>query len=271
MEEVTLQVIKRAMPGHGRARIHSSLLPTLGIADNDEVEVFASGGTSITLTIFSDTLVEKNQIRISDEDIKKLGIKEGEEVRTRRKTPVSEQVKAAAEDIATKVSKGVKDLSDTVSEKTSGMKEGTLQAAQDISSKAKEVSAKIAEEARPIGEKISEVGKETAAKIHELVPTARFNAAVESGMKQLSPADAAILKKNLLESKGEIHAVTTGVAAAGRTIQNLTLPPDVLITAIQREGSLISYSGDSEIHTGDIVYMTGQVKGLDYMTTILEG
>ena len=272
MDEVTLRVVQRSMPGHGRARIHSNLLTTLGISDNDEIEVTASNGTSITLTVFADKLVENTHIRISEDDLKKLRIKDGDEVRARRKIPVSEHVKGVAGDIADRVSKGVKDIGDTVSEKTTGLKEGSIQAAQDISSKAKDVSAKIVEEVRPIGEKISETGKETAAKIHELVPTSRFNAQVESGMKRLSQKDAADLKKILLRSEGEIHAVTVKAPVSGRTIQNLTLPPDVTIVAVQREdNTLVPPDAGTTILTGDVVYLTGDVKGLDYMTTILEG
>ena len=271
MEEVTLQAVKRAMPGHGRARMHSSLLTTLGIADNDEVEVVASGGTSLTLTVFAASLVEKNQIRISEDDLKKLGAGSGDDVRVRRKIPVTEQVRTAAEDIADRVGKGVKGIGDKVSEKTAGIAEETRQAAQEISAKAKEVSSRVADEARPIGEKISGAGRDTAARISELVPTARFNAAVEAGVKQLSQADAADLKQRLAKAGGEIHVVTVA-AAAGRTIRNLTVPPEVTIVALQRsDNSLTTIAADTLLQSGDRVYMAGDVKELDYMTTVLEG
>jgi formylmethanofuran dehydrogenase subunit D len=271
MEEVTLQVVKRAMPGHGRARIHSSLLTTLGISDKDEIEVVASGGTSVTLTAFADKMVEEGKIRISGDDLKKLKISDGDQVTVRRKIPVGEQVKTAATGAAGKVTKGVKELGDTVSEKTSGLEKGTKKAARDISSKAKEVSAKIADELAPIGEKISEAGKDTAAKIQELVPTGRFSKAVEAGLKQLDPADSAELKKVLAHTKGDIHAVVVGQAASGRSIGNLTVPPDVTIAAVQRGGTRITPAPDLTLLPGDLVYMTGKLKGLDYMTTVLEG
>ncbi len=272
MEEVTLQAAMRVMPGHGRARIHSSLLTTLGIDDNEEVEVIGSAGANLTLTVFADTLVEKGQIRISEEDLKKLGIADGGEVVVRRKTPMAEQVKAAAGDIADRVSRGISDLGGVVSEKTSDLKDGTIHAAQDIQEKARGVSSKIAEEVGPIGEKIGDAGRETAAKIQQMVPTARFSATVEAGLKRLKSGDAAELKKVLLQNEGDIRAVSvSATTAAGRAVQNLTIPPDVIIAAIQRgDNTLTIPAADTIINMGDVVYLIGKEKGLDYMGTILE-
>lgn len=272
MEELTLRAAKRAMPGHGRARIHSSLLTTLGIDDNEEVEVLGSAGANLTLTVFADSLVEKGEIRISEDDLKRLGIPDGGEVVVRRKTPMAEQVKTAAGDIADRLSKGISDLGGVVSEKSSDLKEGTIQAAQDIQDKAREVSSKIAEGVAPLGEKIGDAGRETAAKIQQMVPTARFNATVEAGLKRLKPGDAAELKKILLQNEGDIRAVSvTATTAAGRTVQNLTLPPDVIMVAIQRaDNTLTIPAADTIINMGDMVYLIGKEKGLQYMATILE-
>ncbi|MFH0967704.1 MAG: TrkA C-terminal domain-containing protein [Methanobacteriota archaeon] len=273
MEEVTLRAVKRAMPGHGRARIHSSLLTTFGIEDNGEVEVVGPAGVKLTLTIFADSLVEKGQIRISEDDLNKLGIPDGGDVVARRKIPVSEQVKAAASDFAGRVNRGLSDLGETVSDKTGDLKDGTMHAAHDLQEKAKEVSSKIADEVGPIGEKISDAGRETAAKIQNMVPTARFSAAVETGLKRLKPGDAADLKKIILQNEGDIRAVRVTLStAAGRTIQNLTLPPEVIVAAIQREdNTLVIPASDTVIYAGDIVYLIGKEKGLNYMTTLLEG
>lgn len=270
MEEVTLRAVQRAMPGHGRARIHSSLLTSLGIADNDEVEVVTPGGTSVTLTVFADSLVEKGQIRISADDLKKLKTTDGADVTVRRKVPLSEQVKTVASDVAGRAVRSMHEIGDTVSEKTSGLKEETLQTAQEISSKARDVSDKIAGEIAPIGEKITAAGKETAAKIHEMVPTARFPADVEAGLRQLSPEAAADLKKVLLAGKGEIH-VSPVRAASGRTIGNLTIPPGSTILAVQREVAWFSPEREFCLKEGDLVYMSGEIKDLDYMVTVLEG
>lgn len=272
MEEVILRAIKRAMPGRGRARVNSSLLTEIGIEDKTEVEVATPEGASITLTVYADALVEQGQIRISEEDLKKLGITDGTDVHVKRKVPVTEQVKDAAGELAGKINQGVQDIGETLSEKTAGIREGTSQAAQDLHEKAKEVSAKIVEEVTPIGEKIGEAGRETAARIKELVPTSRFNVAVEAGLKSLKPEDAANLKKLLAESEGEKHAAQVKAAtASGRSIQNLTIPPDVMIIAVQRADTVIPLGDTTVLATGDLVYLAGSDKGLEYTTKLLEG
>ena len=225
MEEVTLRAIKRAMPGHGRARVHHSLLSAIEIEDKTEVEVFTPNGASLTLTVFSDSLVQQGQIRISEEDLKRLGIVDGTDVQVRKKIPLSTQVKDAAGELAGKISHGVQDIGETISDKTGVLKEGTVQAAQQVQEKAKAVSAKIVEQVGPLGEKIEEAGRETASRIQDLVPIGRFNAQIETGLKKLNPDDAARLKKILLEQSGEKHAVVVkSTLISGRTVQNLTLP-----------------------------------------------
>lgn len=272
MEEVTLRAIKRAMPGHGRARVHSSLLNVIGIEDKTEVEVVTPKGASLTLTVYADALVEQGQIRISEEDLKRLDITDGTDVTVKRKVPVSEQVRDAAEDIAGKIGSGVQELGETVSEKTAGIREGTSQAAHDIHEKARDISTKIVDEVTPLGEKIGEAGRDTAARIRDLVPTARFNSAVEDGLKGLGKDDAANLKKLLLESEGEKHAaIVKAETVAGRTIQNVTFPPDVMVVAVQRGATLITPSDNVMLESGDLVYLAGTDKGLEYMAKLLEG
>lgn len=273
MEEVTLQAVQRAMPGHGRARIHSSLPDQLGITDNEEVEVVTPAGSRLTLTVFADSLVEMNEIRISEEDLGRLGIESGTRVVVRRKPPVTEQVKTAALEMKERALKGLKGIEDTVSEKTGDLKEGALQASHEISEKGKEVSAKIAEEVAPIGERLSEAGREVGARIADLLPTARFSAAVENGIKRLTPGDAGQLKKILLQNEGDIRAVPVSArTTSGRTIQNLTVPPDVIIAAVQhQDNSLVIPAPDTVISIGDLVYLIGKEKALDYMSGLLEG
>lgn len=51
---------------------------------------------------------------------------------------------------------------------------------------------------------------------------------------------------------------------------NLTLPPDVAITAVQRESELIM-GRDVMLHEGDIVYVMGKEKSMDKVSSLLEG
>ncbi|HWQ67374.1 MAG TPA: TrkA C-terminal domain-containing protein [Methanospirillum sp.] len=273
MEEVTLRAVKRSMPGKGRARIHASLLSTIGIADKEDMEIIAPDGTLLTLTAFADSLVEIGQIRISEEDLKNLRIENNTDVKVRRKIPVTEQAKVFAGVIADRLAKGVQDLGGAVSGKAGELRVESEQVVQTATNKAKEVSSKISEQVGPAVDKIEEAGREAAAKIHELVPTARFSTVVEATIKKLSPGDASELKKILLTNEGDICVVTISKdIIAGRTIQNLTFPPGVTIAAIQRaDNSLVIPTPETILAIGDVVYLIGKDKGLTIMTGILEG
>jgi uncharacterized protein with PhoU and TrkA domain len=273
MEEVTLQAVQRAMPGHGRARINNSLLDQLGIGDNDEVDVVTPAGSHITVTVFADSLVDAGDIRLSQEDLKTLGIESGTRVVVRRKVPVAEQVKSAAYDLKDRTVKGIKGIEDAVSEKAADLKEGAATATRDIAEKGRELSSKIAEEVAPLGERISEAGRETAARIADLIPAAQISEAVDTGIKRLSPGDASRLKNLLLQNEGDVRAVVVSAeTASGRTIRNLTIPPDVVIAAVQhQDNSLVIPTPDTVIASGDLVYLIGKEKALDYMSSLLEG
>ena len=58
---------------------------------------------------------------------------------------------------------------------------------------------------------------------------------------------------------------------AGRTIQNVTFPPDVMVVAVQRGATLITPSDNVMLESGDLVYLAGTDKGLEYMAKLLEG
>lgn len=261
---VTLQAVERTMPGSGRARVHSSQLLALGIAELENIEVVTSAGTRLTLIAFADSHVPSDQIRISSDDLKKLGIPGGGEVTVKRKIPISEQIKATSDRIVQQINTGIADLGEKVSEKTGELKEETNLVTKDIQEKAREVSGKIADEVTPIGDKIVSTTRETAAKM---------NAAVETALRLLKPGDIGELKKILLEHDGNIRAVhVTAPTAAGRTIQNLTLPPEVIIAAVQRpDNILVIPDSETIIQAGDMVYLIGKDQGLEYMAKLLEG
>jgi len=261
---VTLQAVERAISGNGRARVHNSQLLALGIAESEKVEVLTSAGTCLTLIAFGDSHVSSDQIRISADDLKKLGIPEGGPVTVRRKIPVSEQVKTTSNQIAHQIGKGLTDLGETISEKSEDLKEETKHVTREIQDKTRIVSEKIAHEVTPISDKIVDTGRETAAKM---------SATVEAALKRLKPGDIGELKTILLTHDGNVRAITvTASTAAGRTIQNLTFPPEVIIAAVQRtDNSLVIPDSETVIQTGDVVYLVGKDQGLEYMAKLLEG
>ena len=272
MTELTLIAAERCMHGHGRARMNERLLNLLGIKDNAKIEVIASDGTRLSLTAFGDSLVEESQIRISGEDLKILGIAPGDTVIVRRKIPVKEQVKTAAEELSLQLSKEIADLKEVVSHKTSHLQDETALVADEFKEKARELSETITDGITPIGVKISEAGKETVATIQEHIPTAQLTT-IETGLKSLNSGDAMRLKNVLIQNEGNIRAVwVTSDTVIGRTIQNLTLPPEVIIVGVLRTNSSFTISTpDTVLQAGDVVYLIGKEKGLDYMSSILEG
>lgn len=125
MEGMELIIQTRAFPSHGRARVHESVLPMLGVKEKDAIEVKKlplsedEKPKQVTLSIYADAMVEKGVIRISPEDIAKLAAAEGDTVYVQRKVPITEMiskkvnktghaVKEGAEHVGESIEKGAK-------------------------------------------------------------------------------------------------------------------------------------------------------------------
>ncbi len=131
MEGMELIIQTRAFPSHGRARVHESVLPFLGVKEGEAIEVkklpFIENEKpkQITVSIYADAMVEKGVIRISPEDIAKLAAKEGEAVNVQRKVPITEAI-------------GIK-----AGKTGKAVKEGATHMGESIEKGAKDVGAKI--------------------------------------------------------------------------------------------------------------------------------
>ena len=78
MDNITLKIKKRAFPSHGRVRIHESRLTDLKIVNGDHIDLInETAKKTVTVTVISDTMVGKDEVRVSEEDLKSLGLKEG--------------------------------------------------------------------------------------------------------------------------------------------------------------------------------------------------
>lgn len=162
MEEVSLQATKRAMPGHGRARINEKLLSILEIEDQAEVEVITEEGKSLTLAVFSDDVVKEDNIRISSDDLAKLGIPDGGKVTVKRKVHLDEQVKMAAGSAADQIKGGANVIGAKVSGVAATIKEKLPfgKSSHDI---ADALSVLSAEDATKITDLLSGAGGASAA------------------------------------------------------------------------------------------------------------
>jgi len=120
MEGIELAIQTRAFPSHGRARVHESILPFLGVKEGDAIEVMKLPLTEnekpkkVTISIYADTMVERGIIRMSPEDIAKLAAAEGEMVNVQRKVPITETLSKKASETGKAVQEGAGHMGETI-------------------------------------------------------------------------------------------------------------------------------------------------------------
>ena len=128
MDNITLKIKKRAFPSHGRVRIHESRLTDLQIVNGDHIDLInETAKKTITVTVIADNMVGKGEIRVSEEDLKSLGLKEGDDVLIKKSLGLKEKASKTAGDVATgakkagsAVGKAAGGAVDTVKKKVKG-------------------------------------------------------------------------------------------------------------------------------------------------------
>jgi formylmethanofuran dehydrogenase subunit D len=139
MQEIELTIKKRAFPSKGRVRLHESKLTDLGIVNGDHVDLInETTKKTVTVTVISDTMVGTDEIRVSEDDLKALGLKEGDKVPVKKSLGLKEKlskssadVSAGAKKVGSDVAAGAKkagasvgkaagDAADTVKKKVKG-------------------------------------------------------------------------------------------------------------------------------------------------------
>jgi len=101
MQEVRLTIKKRAFPSKGRVRLHESKLTDLGIVNGDHVDLInETTKKTVTVTVISDTMVGQDEIRVSEEDLKALGLKEGDEVPVKKSLGLKEKLSKSTADVS---------------------------------------------------------------------------------------------------------------------------------------------------------------------------
>lgn len=104
MKDVRLTARRRAFPSQGRVRINIAHLPVLEINDGDRVELINEATQkSVLTTAIADNQVREGQIRISDEDLRSLGLDDEAEVLVRGAPPLHEKIRKAASDKLTEL------------------------------------------------------------------------------------------------------------------------------------------------------------------------
>jgi uncharacterized protein with PhoU and TrkA domain len=296
MEEVRLKVRKRAFPSHGRARLHTAMLSQLGAEEGSKLVISnESVGTSVTVTLFADSLVEEGYIRLSPEDLSKLGLLDEDTVLISKKPPLSKDLRERATRTAEEVSERIEKAGDTVRKGATRARGETREAAETVKGEVIKAYGKIVEETAPIADRIEDATRETVAKLkEETKPVAdrveeaardtykrisgevpvkeRLSKTSEQLMNRLKPNEEAKLIKVLQECKGTIRAVTiTSDAVADSLIKELDLPEEVVIAAIQRNKEIVIPKGNTRVVKGDIAFLVGKEGSLEECTLLLEG
>ena len=115
MQEVRLTAKKRAFPSQGRVRLNIAHLPDLGIAEGGHVDLINQATRkTVTTTVIADTMVREGQVRVSEEDLKTLGLLDDEEVLVRKTPPLEAKIRKAAADASVSLDAAVKKTAGTV-------------------------------------------------------------------------------------------------------------------------------------------------------------
>ena len=145
-----MKIQERAFPSRGRARLHESYLKVLGIKEGDEVDLYPDEKAKpVAVTVFADKLVEEGFIRLSTEDIARIGVAPGTSIIVKKRPPLADRVKKSAKDSAESVRSGAKGAAESIKGKTKkaekNLKKGAAAAKETIDKSTETVKKKIQE------------------------------------------------------------------------------------------------------------------------------
>jgi hypothetical protein len=97
MEDLALNVQKRASPSLERARVNVAVFEKLGVDERGDLDVGMTGKDRwITVAAYSDSTVGEGTIRLSEDDLAALGVDDGTGVVVKKALPLSDQVRVTA-------------------------------------------------------------------------------------------------------------------------------------------------------------------------------
>lgn len=141
MQEIRLTIRKRAFPSQGRVRLNVAHLPGLDIREGDKVDlVNEATGKTVTAAVIADTMVREGQVRVSEEDLKSLGLDDEQDVLVVKTPPVDAKIKKMAADAGTSLSKHVDNLGKTAKKTAGDVKAGAEKAAKDVKKSVKKAT-----------------------------------------------------------------------------------------------------------------------------------
>ncbi len=166
MQEVRLTLKKRAFPSQGRVRLNIAHLPALGIHEGEHVDLINEATKkSVTTSVIADTMVREGQVRISEEDLKTLGLDDDDEVLVRKSLKLQEKLSKAAAETNTSISKGVGKLGSAAKKTADEVKTGAAKTANTVKKETKKASASIGKAAAKTANTVKKETKKASASV----------------------------------------------------------------------------------------------------------
>jgi len=136
MKELRLRIKKRAFPSQGRVRLNESALTGLEIQNGASVDlVNETTSKSISVTVYTDSMVEKGQARVSEEDLKKVGLKDRDMVIVRVTPPLTEKLKKTTGEAAKSVKEGAGKAGEAAKKAGGDVKKATTEGYETVKKK----------------------------------------------------------------------------------------------------------------------------------------
>jgi len=160
MQEVRLTLKKRAFPSQGRVRLNIAHLPELGIHEGEHVDLINEATKkSVTTSVIADTMVREGQVRVSEEDLKTLGLDDDDDVLVRKSVGLPEKLSKAAAEANTSIAKGVGKLGSAAKKTAGEVKTGAAKTAETVKKETKKASASIGKAAEKTAKKVKKTVK----------------------------------------------------------------------------------------------------------------
>ena len=141
MHDVRLTIKKRAFPSQGRVRLNIANLPDLGINEGGHVDLINEvTKKSVTAAVIADTMVREGQVRVSEEDLKTIGLNDDDRVLVRKTPPLEEKIRKVAAEARRSFTKGVDNLDEKVRKSAGDAKAGAGKAADTVKKGTKNAS-----------------------------------------------------------------------------------------------------------------------------------
>ena len=168
MKDVRFTIKKRAFPSQGRVRFNIAHLHELGIQESDHVDLINEDTKkSVTAGVIADTMVRVGHVRVSEEDLKTIGLNDDDEVLVRKTPPLQEKIKKAAADAGKSLSKSIEKPDPKVKKTTGNVKASAAKAADAVKKETKKAPGKTVKSAAKIVEDVKKPVKKVTGTQHK--------------------------------------------------------------------------------------------------------